>query len=158
MPPGSSALPDTAAQLSPWYRMGLRFECTQCGNCCTGSPGYVFVTPEEIEKIAEYMGRPGEGLGREYLRRVGRRQSLTEGKDGDCCFLQHRENGKRVCGIYPVRPLQCRTWPFWDINLEDSEAWADAARGCPGMNRGKRYDLVQIELRLNAQRWEDVPS
>ena len=27
----------------PWYRDGLRFECTRCGHCCTGAPGYVWV-------------------------------------------------------------------------------------------------------------------
>ena len=27
---------------------GLRFECTQCGDCCTGAPGYVWVNKAEI--------------------------------------------------------------------------------------------------------------
>ena len=26
-----------------WYSEGLRFECTQCGACCSGEPGYVWV-------------------------------------------------------------------------------------------------------------------
>ena len=39
-----------------WYRDGLQFECTQCGNCCTGDPGYVWVTPEEIKAIAAKDG------------------------------------------------------------------------------------------------------
>ena len=83
-------------------------------------------------------------LGRGHLRRVGLRYSLTEKPGGDCIFLD-RSDGKTKCSIYPVRPMQCRTWPFWDQNLHSIDAWNDAHRKCPGMNRGQRYDLVQIE-------------
>ncbi|HUN82253.1 MAG TPA: YkgJ family cysteine cluster protein, partial [Phycisphaerae bacterium] len=103
-----------ARDTSAWYREGLSFTCTQCGNCCTGAPGYVFVSDEEIGRISAFLGRTDGTLDKKHLRRVGRRFSLTEDKkSGDCCFLTH-ENGKRICSIYPVRPLQCRTWPFWD--------------------------------------------
>lgn len=140
---------------SRWYGEGLKFECTQCGNCCSGAPGYVWVTEEEIERIAGFIGR--KRLGREHLRRVGEQFSLTEDRgSGDCCFLKRLPDGKRVCGVYPVRPLQCRTWPFWDDNLETRSAWAEAARGCPGMNKGPRYSLVQIEIRRTARTWEEA--
>ena len=36
----------------PWYADGLQFECTQCGDCCTGAPGYVWVNKSEIEALA----------------------------------------------------------------------------------------------------------
>ena len=144
---------------APWYADGLKFKCTQCGNCCTGAPGYVFVTPEEIDAIAEFLGRPGRGLTKYHLRRVGRGYSLTENPDNyDCCFLNTTPDGKRTCSIYPVRPLQCRTWPFWDDNLDSPDAWDFAAQDCPGMNRGKSHDLVQIRVRLNARDWDDLPS
>lgn len=141
-----------------WYRGGLRFTCTQCGNCCTGAPGYVFVSAEEIERIAAFLGRTDGRLGKEHLRRVGFKHSLTEDKrNGDCCFLK-RENGKRICSIYPVRPLQCRTWPFWDLNLDTQHDWEEASLGCPGMNAGTPYDFVQIEIRRTAKRTEDLPA
>lgn len=142
----------------PWYQAGLQFKCTQCGNCCTGAPGFVYVTQGEIDKIAEFLGRPGKGLSDQHLRKVGRRYSLTENKkSGDCCFLK-TENGKRTCSIYPVRPLQCRTWPFWDLNLDTPEDWYEASEGCPGMNTGPNYTLVQIEVRRTAKTWEEVPK
>ncbi|MCA9254011.1 MAG: YkgJ family cysteine cluster protein [Phycisphaerales bacterium] len=140
-----------------WYGEGLRFECTQCGDCCSGAPGFVYVSEEEIEKIAAFMGRPGEGLPRTHVRLVGRQYSLTEDrKSGDCVFLRTEKNGRRTCGIYPVRPLQCRTWPFWTSNLESSEDWASAAASCPGMNKGRSHDFVQIEVRRTATSWEDL--
>ena len=82
-----------------WYQGGLRFECTQCGNCCTGAPGYVWVTREEIRRIAEYLERDDQWLPSEILRRVGFKYSLTEKGNGDCIFLQSTGNGRRGCWL-----------------------------------------------------------
>ena len=140
-----------------WYRDGLRFRCTACGNCCTGEPGYVFVTGEEIERIAAFLGRDEQATRDAHTMRVGIRYSLKEDKrTGDCCFLKRSPGGKRTCSIYPVRPLQCRTWPFWNLNLASPEAWKEAASDCPGMNRGKHVDFVEIEVQRTARRLEDL--
>ena len=128
----------------PWYRDGLRFACTQCGNCCSGDPGYVWVTRDDIRRIAELLRREEGWLGREHLRRVGLRYSLTEHPDGDCIFLQ-RADGKTSCAIHPVRPLQCRTWPFWSENLRSAARWAEAGQKCPGINTGELHPSSVIE-------------
>ena len=128
-----------------WYRDGLKFTCTQCGNCCSGDPGYVWATKEEVRRIAEFLGRPDGRLVKTHLRRVGLHYSLTEKPGGDCIFLT-RENGKTGCSIYPVRPLQCRIWPFWSQNLRSAETWDQIARSkCPGIDHGRAYTYVQIE-------------
>ena len=132
-----------------WYKGGLRFGCMGCGSCCTGEPGYVWVSRDEIRHIAKYLGREGDWLGKDQIRRVGFRYSLTEKSNGDCIFLQHDSDGKRMCSIYPVRPLQCRTWPFWTVNLRSVSAWREASLKCPGMNNGYQYTFKAIEeLRL----------
>lgn len=138
-----------------WYRDGLRFTCTQCGNCCSGAPGYVWVTQEERRQIAEFLGIELAELERLYVRRVGVRHSLIEnaGASGDCVFLRE-QGGKRVCGIYPVRPRQCRTWPFWTSNLRSAEAWGKAARECPGMNHGRHHGFVAVEDVRLSNTWE----
>ncbi len=139
-----------------WYRDGLCFECTQCGNCCSGPPGYVWVTKADIARIAKFIGREDKKLGREYVRRVGFRQSLTEKIDGDCVFLS-REGGRTACTIYPVRPLQCRTWPFWTSNLSSPDDWNEAHRTtCPGLNKGRRYEFHQIERIRKARNFNDA--
>jgi hypothetical protein len=136
-----------------WYKDGLRFACTQCGNCCSGDPGYVWATKEEIRRISEFLGRDDGWLGKIHLRRVGLRYSLTEKPDGDCVFLR-RENGRTMCGIYPVRPLQCRTWPFWNVNLKSRQAWDEVHRTkCPGMNTGPHHAFVQIETVRTKTQW-----
>jgi len=76
---------------TPWYADGLDFTCTQCGHCCTGGTGFVWVTEAEIGAVAEFLQLPMAGVCREYCRKVGTRISLKErlriGGDYDCVFL-----------------------------------------------------------------------
>ena len=141
--------PAPTVDQSVWYAKGLRFECSQCGNCCSGFPGYVWLTIDYMTRIAQHLQLPIDDFTKKYVRRVGTRYSLIEKFDYDCIFLT-RENGKIGCGIYPVRPMQCRTWPFWDANLSSPKAWktaAERAHGCPGMCDAEAplYPLEHIE-------------
>jgi len=130
-----------------WYADGLRFRCTQCGNCCSGSPGYVWLSDKDITAIAEYLRMPVEKFTRTYVRYTRGAFSLTERANYDCVFLTRDEQGKSGCAIYPVRPIQCRTWPFWNQNLHAPHAWTNAADRCPGMcdADAPRFDLEHIE-------------
>jgi len=131
----------------PWYIGGLAFECQGCGQCCAGpEEGYVWVTDEEVAKIAKFLGLDEQIMRDAYVRRVGRRFSLRERMPSrDCVFLGRDEQGRRICEIYPVRPTQCRTWPYWPGNLRCPEDWCRAARRCPGINLGRLYDFNEIE-------------
>ena len=127
-----------------WYADGLHFTCQQCGKCCGGEPGYVWVNKPELREIAEFLKISETELRAEHTRRVGWRISLTEKANGDCTFLQNEQN-KRECLIYLVRPAQCRTWPFWNLNLADQSAWNRAAQRCCGINKGEFHGLAEIE-------------
>jgi len=129
----------------PWYHEGLRFRCTRCGNCCTGPPGVVWVEPEEIAAIAEFRGETAEQTRGLHTRIVGRDRSLREKPNGDCVFYE-REQG---CTIYPVRPRQCQTWPFWDSNVVTPESWRRTQAACPGANQGDLIPVEEITRRLN---------
>jgi Fe-S-cluster containining protein len=126
----------------PWYQDGLRFTCSQCGDCCSGAPGYVWVNNEEIAALAALVGMSSEAFEVEYVRQVGIRKSLKEFSSGDCIFLDPE---KRGCTVYDARPRQCRTWPFWDSNLKSPADWAHTCSVCPGSGKGKLYQLQQIE-------------
>lgn len=125
----------------PWFQTGLRFTCTRCGACCTGVPGYVWVTEEELERIAEYIGLDVAETRRRFTRTIRRRRTLTEQPNGDCVFYD-RET--RACTIYPVRPVQCQTWPFWPNNVSTPQAWAETCQTCPGAGRGRLYTVEEI--------------
>lgn len=125
---------------SPWYRDGLAFECTRCGACCTGAPGYVWVNAEEIARLAAFRGETLAQFSKRYVRRVGHRYSLIEKPGGDCIFWD-RQAG---CTVYPARPVQCQTWPFWPENLTAPEDWAQITRVCPGSGTGRVYTVEEI--------------
>ena len=126
----------------PWYADGLRFTCTQCGDCCTGAPGFVWVNKEEIEALAKLVDLDVDEFEKQYVRKVGIRKSLREFPNGDCVFF---DSEKRGCTVYEARPRQCKTWPFWDSNLRTPEAWQSTCEHCPGSGKGKLHSLVQIE-------------
>ncbi len=121
-----------------WYENGLRFHCTQCGGCCTGTPGYVWLDETSVREIAAFLGETADYFRAWATRRVGERLSLWERDDGDCIFFS-REKG---CKIYPVRPQQCRTWPFWASNLESPQSWKRTCKSCPGSGQG---DLILVD-------------
>ena len=138
----------------PWYADGLAFECVRCGRCCAGpEEGYVWVTREEIAAIAEFLGMAEDDFRNRYVRRVGWRHSLVErAGNKDCIFLTYDANGLSACAIYPVRPVQCRTWPFWPANLKSPAAWSLAAQRCPGINRGRKHAFDDIQQKRSRTR------
>ena len=170
---------DVVPQRDPWFSKGLKFTCTQCGNCCTGGPGFVWISDVEIQRLAEFLKLTTAEVLKKYCRKVGGRWSLKERKtpEGlyDCVFLTGGEaepaaKGRelsadapvpvtpRGCAIYSVRPLQCRTWPFWESNLAVPEAWERAASRCPGMGEGDRhFTREKIESLRDAKDWPENP-
>jgi Fe-S-cluster containining protein len=129
----------------PWYKDGLRFQCTACGDCCTGAPGFVWVNKQEIALLAEAVGLGVAEFEQRYVRQIGVRKSLIEYENGDCVFF---DNQTRKCRVYAARPRQCRTWPFWESNLRSPETWAETCRVCPGSGCGPLYQLEEIEKQL----------
>jgi Fe-S-cluster containining protein len=120
----------------PWYKEGLRFKCTGCGECCTGSPGYVWVDEEEIALLSSELQISKEAFIKQYTRRIGDRISLKEHppnkehpQNHDCVFLKERK-----CLVYSARPKQCRTYPWWPENLSSRKAWEAEAKRCEGIN------------------------
>ncbi|MBN2579238.1 MAG: YkgJ family cysteine cluster protein [Pirellulales bacterium] len=126
----------------PWYHRGLKFQCTGCGDCCTGAPGYVWVNKKEIQTMAEALGITISVFEEHFVRRVGVRKSLIERPNGDCIFFSGKQ---RNCRVYEARPLQCRTFPFWTSNLRSEKAWKELSAHCPGCNRGPLFSCRKIE-------------
>jgi Fe-S-cluster containining protein len=125
-----------------WYQNGLKFECTKCGHCCTGGPGFVWVRVEEMHRIAEFLGMRFRDFVQKYVRKVGERYSLIEKPNNDCIFF---DSG---CTIYPARPIQCRTFPFWKENVKNPGAWNFTAKSCEGINQGRLFSEEEIDALL----------
>ena len=81
--------------------------------------------------MSAYLEMSVEDFATMYLRKVKHRYSLTEKQLGEndyaCIFF---DETKERCGIYPVRPSQCRTFPFWEQFKQNEK---EAREECPGI-------------------------
>lgn len=138
-----------------WYRDGLRFACQpDCNICCRGTnddPGVVYVTGEDIDRLAAFMRISRRQVIREHLE-AGGTELGTERRDGVavCRFL--RDDCEFGCTIHEARPLQCRSFPWWPEVLESPAAWDATAAICPGIGRGRLWSLAEIREVLRQHR------
>ncbi|MCB9650621.1 MAG: YkgJ family cysteine cluster protein [Deltaproteobacteria bacterium] len=130
---------------------GRRFGCTRCGNCCM-QPGYVYFHPHEVSAIAEYLGISEARFTRAYdlSWMPGSKLWALEAADGQGCPLLTED---RLCSVQPVKPAQCRTFPFWPELLDDAARWERTKAYCPGLDApdGRLYAEAEIrQLRAEA--------
>lgn len=134
-----------------WYHKGLRFECTQCGDCCTGRPGNVQFTSEEGAAMAAELGMEEDDFYEQFASPAHPAGTWQMGEVSteygfDCLMLGRcEETGKTFCRAHSSRPTQCRTWPFWPENLTSERAWKVAASECEGIGRGSFISLRVIQ-------------
>lgn len=108
--------------------------CNECnGNCCIGESGYIWINPKEIEALATHLNLSVEAFQSKYLNKVGYKYSIKEIQLSEnnyaCCFFNLE---KKQCSIYDYRPIQCRTFPFWDYFKENIE---EVYKECPAIKK-----------------------
>ncbi len=90
--------------------------CNTCeGNCCIGESGNIWITKQEIENLSNHLDISLDELRLGFLEKRGYKYSIKEVKlssDNYACVFFNLE--KKQCSIYEARPIQCRTFPFWD--------------------------------------------
>lgn len=133
----------------------LRFECTQCGKCCTnrGEYAHVYVNPTEVRQLAAFLGLSVQRFKRLYtfVDEDGWRQLSFTG--GDCVFLNPET---KLCQVHPARPIQCRTFPFWREFVVDGE-WTPEVRSlCEGIGRGRLHSLEEAEVQMREREKSDA--
>lgn len=122
----------------PWYHKGLRFKCTGCGKCCGGSPGAVWLSKQDVERISKHLNLKESEFLEKYTHRIDGRLSLKEKENYDCILLVNNQ-----CSIYSIKPRQCTTYPFWNHILASKENWAEAKNFCEGIN--EEAPLISFE-------------
>ncbi len=130
-----------------WYNNGLRFECIECGDCCKthGEYAFVYLSKFDVERISSYLNMTQIDFLNNYCATDEDGEIHLSSLVGDCSFL---ENSNR-CKIYPVRPKQCDTWPFWIENLNKPTWEGPVSKCCPGIGRDKLYSKEEIESIAN---------
>ncbi len=130
---------------------GVRFQCVACGHCCSGeSEGLVFIYKGEIQAICSYLKMSEAEFLRSYCDIVE-----AASKEGyvptvvlkmnpmtqNCTFQQM--NGS--CKIYPARPFQCKSFPFWALNVRNPATWEKVKETCRGFSRKKEGHLFTLD-------------
>ena len=133
---------------------GLRFECTQCGRCCTqrGKYAHVYVNAEETRWLAEAVGVSVRTFRRRHTFVDEYGWTQLRFLDDRCPFLEAATNR---CTVYEARPVQCRTFPFWTEMLDERGWTSDARALCEGLGRGavQPRDAVEANIRL-MEEWD----
>lgn len=118
------------------------FLCQKCGNCCRGT-GEVFFSKNDILNIREYLNWSDRDYHQQIKNFI---QSSLNGyfvhfSSGSCYFLK----GKNRCRIYDVRPVQCRTYPFWHSNFNSREDVLQLKEECSGSLKGdgEKYSIKE---------------
>lgn len=120
--------------------MGIRFQCQDgCTKCCA-IPGQVFVHKKEIPEMAKYfkLSEP-EFIKKHLHRHLADLYQFNFPDSEPCVFLT-----EKGCEIYEVRPVQCRTYPFWPENMASMDEWEKQEAMCPGIGVGRLYSVDEI--------------
>ncbi len=138
-----------------FYEQGLHFSCTRCSACCRYDPGFVFLSEKDLARLVTALGMSYSELIATYCRWIpvgnGTEQlSLKERSNYDCIFW------KEGCTVYEGRPLQCRSFPFWESIVASPETWDAAKADCPGIGKGAFHDAREIEKTLALRKAEPI--
>lgn len=105
------------------------FVCQRCGACCRIDGGIVRVGDAEIAAMAAFLGEPEADFIERWTELAPDRRGLMlkSEPDGTCCFYREGQG----CVVHPVKPGQCRTFPFRWRN-PDSQELCPALRALNG--------------------------
>ena len=106
--------------------------CSSCeGNCCIGESGFIWITIDEIEKLAKFLNLEVKEVFEKYLIKYDYKFSIKENQVSEnnyaCIFFDLK---LKRCSIYEARPKQCRTFPFWDYFKENIQ---EVKKECPAI-------------------------
>jgi Fe-S-cluster containining protein len=115
----------------------MRFECQPGCTVCCRRKGFVYLTEDDVARAATFLGMTPAVFEKRFIYRTKNLRRLRIPRAGQCRFL-----AADGCSIHPVKPTQCRIFPFWPEVAESGRDWRQAAAWCPGIGKG---ELVRIE-------------
>jgi len=122
------------------FREGFRFACLRgCTRCCAAS-GWVYLTEADLKRAAGWLGLSAREFEQRYVYRTRHLLRLRKPPHAQCPFLTG--DG---CAIHPVKPTQCRAFPFWPELISSRQAWRSLARRCPGVGQGERVPFAAVQ-------------
>lgn len=127
---------------------GLRFTCTGCGDCCR-APGVVEFDGATLQRMAHHLDQSVAVFQARHSVQwdPGASRFWVDVPPDSACPLL---DGDR-CRVHPVKPVQCRTFPFWPEVIQSRRTWERTAQGCPGMDHPEADWVPWSEVRRKAR-------
>jgi Fe-S-cluster containining protein len=115
----------------------LRFECQPGCTACCEKQGFVYLTEDDITRLADYLKLTQADFEDRFVFRTKNLRRLRVPRHAQCEFLMGGG-----CSVHVAKPTQCATFPFWPELLDSRKEWHQAGRLCPGIGKG---ELIRIE-------------
>ena len=131
------------------FKEGINFKCQGSANCCVsrGNYGYVYLSKKDLIRISKYFKISVNNFKKNYCEYSNGYLHLKEiHSNGNCQFLDNKR-----CSIYNDRPTQCRTWPFWNENMNIKKWNKELLNFCPGIGKGKiiSFSMIQKKIKID---------
>jgi Fe-S-cluster containining protein len=115
----------------------MRFACQAgCTRCCE-QQGFVYLTEDDIPRLAAFLRMTSRAFEERYVYRTKRLRRLRVPRHAQCEFLKDG-----ACSVHQAKPFQCAAFPFWPELVGNRKNWRRTAEWCPGIDKG---ELVQIQ-------------
>lgn len=119
-----------------------RFGCTCCGDCCR-APGVVELSIDELDALGRFLGQGSTELLQSLPIQWSPKARLFElAADNGCPLLE--SDGR--CSVEPVKPSQCRSYPFWPELTRAAATWRKEGKRCEGINHPKARTYARDEV------------
>lgn len=174
-------------ELIPELKDGFSFSCQACGQCCKGfDTGEIFLFKKDVKRIFKHYDLRTSHEKEEFAlthfkiiedsfkskqkgtKKQLRKRFYTLGlkiiahPNDRCIFL----NDDDRCSIYPIRPFQCRSYPFWRIVLTDEEEFEAHRKECLALQKkegriyspGKIITALKKEYRIEKQNFDRLKT
>tara|TARA_A100001015_G_scaffold302089_1_gene389859 strand:- start:470 stop:871 length:402 start_codon:yes stop_codon:yes gene_type:complete len=105
------------------------FICKNTGNCCL-SPGYVYVTPSDIQAMAKDLQLAPDQFSKHFVKRINGWNVIASPNFRTRCFLTEHNQ----CQVYSSRPEACRSYPDWDVIWDSDASLLQEAKLCKGLS------------------------
>ncbi len=128
----------------PWYKDGLRFECTKCGDCCHAWEGGVWLVGDDVSRLAKYLSISEDEVIERYTNKNREDLSIQRMENGACPLFKMGEG----CTVHEAKPNQCSSFPFMRLMQNSREDWDKFTHKCPGANQGKLISADEITRRI----------
>lgn len=131
----------------------MRFQCQSgCTKCCE-QQGFVYLTEEDLIRLAAYVRLSPAAFERRYVYRTKHLRRLRVPRHAQCVFLQ-----PGGCSVHPAKPLQCSTFPFWPELVEDKREWLKTGKWCPGIGKGPLISITTAESIARTMKEANPPN